>query len=132
MIEFNNETENFELPSKASLSPIHFLTVKITYNGNSKRMNIPHILKLRFGDSPFIRFYWSTNTGNFYIDFRPNEDDITPEGVDIKDSNIKTTGRGYFVTLPTRWFKHLKPLKASLMQLEEKKTVYKVQFYGQD
>jgi hypothetical protein len=132
MIEFDNETENFELPSRAALSPINFLTVRITYNGNSKRMNIPHILKLRFSESPFVRFYWSATSGNFYIDFKPNEDDIIPEKIDTKDTHITATGRGYFVTLPTRWFKHIKPTKASLMQIEEKKTVYKVQFYGND
>jgi hypothetical protein len=82
--------------------------------------------------SPFIRLYWEIASETFYIDFRPNEDDIIPEGVDYRDANIIQTGRGYFLTLPTKWFKSIQPTKASLMQLEEKRTVYKVQFYGND
>lgn len=132
MINFDNETENFELPSKKSLSPLHFLTVRLTYNGSSKRMNIPHILRLRFIETKTVRMYWNVETENFYIDFMPNEDDLIPEKVDYKDTRIVQTGRGYFITLPTRWFKHLTPTKASLMQIEEKRTVYKVQLYGTD
>lgn len=132
MIEFDNETENFELPSKAHLSPVHFITVHITYNGNSKRMNIPHILKIRYIEESSIKLYWVAETEEFYIDFRPNEDDVVPEKVDVTNLALKTTGRGYYITLPSKWFKNIKPNKASLMQLDEKKTVYKVQFYGND
>lgn len=132
MIDFDNETENFESSLSKSLSPLHFLTVRITYNKASKRMNIPHLLRLRFMQSPYIRLYWEIASETFYIDFRPNEDDIIPEGVDYRDANIIQTGRGYFLTLPTKWFKSIQPTKASLMQLEEKRTVYKVQFYGND
>lgn len=132
MINFDNNTENFELPAKKALSPLHFLTVRLTYNGASKRMNIPHILRLRFIETQNVRMYWNVETEDFYIDFRPNDTDIAPEKIDFKDAKIVQTGRGYFVTLPTRWFKFLTPTKASLTQIEEKRTVYKVQFYGTD
>ena len=95
-------------------------------------MNIPHILRLRFIETDTVKLYFSVSTGNFYIDFRPNETDIVPEQVDVKDATIVTTGRGYFITLPAKWFKHIDPIKASLTQLDDKRTVYKVQFYGND
>lgn len=132
MINFDNETENFESVARKSLSPLHFLAVRIYQNKNSKRMNVPQILRLRFIESDVLKFYYAVETGNFYIDFRPNEEDIVPEGVDVKDVHIIKTGRGYFITLPNRWFKHIQPIKASLTQLEEKRTVYKVQFYDND
>ena len=132
MIDFDNETENFEETVSSSINPTHFLTTKITYNGNSKRMNIPRILKQKFAEPDFIRMYWVTEPDSFYIDFKYNNGDMPPEGVDFKDLKIMQTGRGYFITLPGKWFKYAKPIKASLMQIEEKRTIYKVQFYGQD
>ena len=129
MINFENNTENFESLAKKSLSPLHFLAVRVTTNGNSKRMNIPHILRFRFIETTNVKLYFAVETEQLYIDFRPNETDIAPEKVDVRDARIIQTGRGYFITLPTKWFRHVQPKKASLTQLEQKRTVYKVQLY---
>lgn len=132
MINFDNDTQNFEPTAEKSLSPLKFFVTKVTINNNSKRLNIPHAVRNRYMQHDYIRFLWNPETEHFFVDFRPNEDDIIPEEIDTKDARIITTGRGYFVTLPSKWFKFLQPTKASLTQLEEKKTAYKVQFYGID
>lgn len=130
MINFENNTENFENVATRALSPLHFLTTKIIIvNKNSKRMNIPHILRSRFAESEKIRFLYTIETGDLQLDFRPNFEQLVPEGVEYKDVPIIKTGWSYFVTLPSRWFKHIQPTKASLTQLEEKQTVYKLKFY---
>ena len=76
-----------------------------------------------------IRFLYTIETGDLQLDFRPNFEQLVPEGVEYKDVTIIKTGWSYFVTLPSRWFKHIQPKKASLTQLEEKQTVYKLKFY---
>lgn len=130
MINFENETENFESTTARSLSPLHFLTAKIsTVNKNSKRMNIPHILRERFKETDTLRFLYNLETGDFYIDFRPNKETSVPEAIVFKDAKIITTGWSYHVTLPSQWFKQLHPTKASLTQLEQKQTAYRVHFY---
>jgi hypothetical protein len=130
MIDFKNETENFEYLAARALNPLHFLTTKIiTVNKNSKRMNIPHILRARFNDTDKIRFLYNVETGDLCIDFRPNLDQIVPETLEIKDVRIIKTGWSYYVTLPSKWFKHIQPKKASLSQIEEKQTAYRIKFY---
>ena len=129
MINFENQTENFEKIADRALNPLHFLTTKIiTVNKNSKRMNIPHILQSRFSESEKIRFLYNVETGDLQVNFRPNPEQIVPEGVEYKDAIIVKSGWSYFVTLPGKWFKHIQPKKASLTQLEEQ-TVYRVKLY---
>ena len=130
MINFENETQNFETLAAKALNPLHFLTTKIiTVNKNSKRMNIPHILRARFKEEDKARLLYNTITGDFYIDFRLNQEQSVPENVEYKDVQIVKTGWSYFITLPSRWFKHLQPSKASLSQLDEKQTAYRLNFY---
>lgn len=129
MINFENQTENFENISDRALNPLHFLTTKIiTVNKNSKRMNIPHVLQSRFIESKKIRFLYNVETGDLQVNFRPNFEQIVPEGVEYKDANIIKSGWSYFVTLPGKWFKHIQPKKASLTQLEEQ-TIYRIKLY---
>jgi hypothetical protein len=130
MINFENETENFEYLAAKALNPLHFLTTKITLvNKNSKRMNIPHILRARFAETVKVRLLYNLENGDLRIDFRPNYEQIVPEGIEYKDVPIIKTGWSYFITLPSCWFKHIKPTKASLSQLEEKQTAYRVKLY---
>ena len=130
MINFENNTENFENLTAKSLSPLHFLTTKITIvNKNSKRLNVPHILRNRFPETTKVRMLYNLETGDLCIDFRPNFEQIVPEGVEYKDVPIIKTGWSYFVTLPSRWFKHILPTKASLSQLDEKQTAYRLKLY---
>ena len=130
MINFENNTENFESFEKKALSPLNFLTSKIILvNGNSKRLTIPIILRNRFLESDKVRLFYKVETGDCYIDFQFNSEQIVPEKVEFKDVKIIKTGWSYFITLPTKWFKYIKPTKASLTQLDIKKTVYKVDLY---
>ena len=130
MIKFDNETENFEQIPTRALNPLHFLTVKISIvNKNSKRMNIPHLLRTRFMETNEARFLYTLETGDLYLDFQPNLEQPVPEGVEYKDVPIVKTGWSYFVTLPGRWFKHIQPKKASLTQLKEKQTAYRIDLY---
>ena len=130
MINFNNETINFEEPAARALNPLHFLTTKIIIvNKNSKRMNVPHLLRNRFAETSKVRMLYNLATGDLCIDFQPNLHQIVPEGVEYKDVPIIKTGWSYYITLPGRWFKHIQPTKASLSQLEEKQTAYRLKFY---
>jgi hypothetical protein len=131
MIKFENETENFESIASKSLNPINFLTTTITIvNNSSKRMAIPKILKARFAEEDSVKLLYNVNTGDLRIDFRPTSEIIVPEEVECKDVKILQTGWGYYITLPSKWFKYVKPKKASLTQLEERQTTYQVRLYG--
>jgi hypothetical protein len=130
MINFENETQNFQPEIQQEVNRITFFTTKVTLvNNNSKRINIPHIIRNRFFESENVRYYYVLETGDLYADFRPNKDEIVPDKVEYKTVTIRVTGWSYYIPLPSKWFKYCKPVKASFTQLPEKRTVYKIQLY---
>lgn len=130
MIKFENNTQNFQPIQQQSISPLTFFTTKIvTANANSKRINIPHTIRNRFIESNKVKYYYNVETGDLYADFRPNPDEIVPEKIEYKDVEIRKTGWSYYISLPSKWYKHCKPIKASFTQLQSKRTVYKITLY---
>lgn len=128
-IRFDNDTENFETISTQSFGPISVVKSNIVYNHTSKRLGIPQQLRQRFieYDKALLSFNYETN--ELFIDFKPTEN-LSEENFEYKLCQIRTTGRGYYLTLPNKWVCNITPKKAQLVVQETKKSLYKVIFYG--
>lgn len=128
-IRFDNETQNFETASAQGIGAISVVKTSIVYNHSSKRLGIPQQLRKRFMeyDSALVIYNYETDT--LYIDLIP-ETEPSEENLEYKLCKIRTTGRGYYITIPSKWVQNITPKKAQLVVQDTKKSLYKVNFYG--
>lgn len=128
-IKFDNDTQNFEMAYAQEIGPLTVVKTNIVYNHESKRLGIPQRLRKRFLEYSTAYIIYNYSEDALYIDFKP---EIEPniEEAEYKLCKIRTTSRGYYVTLPSKWVCNITPKKAQLVSCETKKSLYKVNFYG--
>lgn len=127
-IRFDNDTQNFETKSAQGLCPLSVIKTNIVYNHASKRLGIPQQLKKRFMEYDSVMLIYDYSEDILYIDLKPDDEPLN-DNVEYKLCKVRTTGRGYYVTIPHKWVRNITPQKAQLVVQDTKKSLYKVNFY---
>lgn len=127
-IKFDNDVKNFETSSAQSIGPLTVVKTNIVYNHASKRLGIPQQLKRRFLEYGEAMLIYNYSEDTLCIDLAPDKDPID-DNIDYKLCKVRTTGRGYYVTIPNKWVHNITPKKAQLVVQDTKKSLYKVNFY---